>query len=144
MLYFDPRLSESREISCSSCHNISMGGGDDRSSSIGHSGHIGGRKAPTVLNAVFNKTQFWDGRASDLKEQVVSSVMAFPGALLRTRGGAIVINPAEMTVAKQHAIERLKDIPGYFDAFSKRHSPLKPIRLFMTISEGQLLSSRRL
>jgi cytochrome c peroxidase len=117
MLYFDPRLSESHEISCSTCHNIGMGGVDGRSSSIGHSWQLGGRKAPTVLNAVFNKTQFWDGRASDLKDQVVNSVMANPKALLRARGGPMTINPADMNVAKQHAVEQLKGIPGYVDAF---------------------------
>ncbi|HET6376758.1 MAG TPA: cytochrome c peroxidase [Methylocella sp.] len=121
MLYFDPRLSESREISCNTCHNISMGGTDFRSSSSGHSSQIGGRRAPTVFNAVFNKTQFWDGRASDLKEQVVSSVMVFPPALLKARGGPAIANPPEVAAAKQHAIEQLKSIPGYVEAFKKAY-----------------------
>ena len=116
MLYFDPRLSENHDISCSTCHNISMGGVGNRSSSIGQ---LGGRKVPTVLNAVFNKTQFWDGRASDLKEQVVNSVMANPRALLKARGGPTVINPAEMDTTRQHAVEQLKGIPGYVEAFKK-------------------------
>jgi cytochrome c peroxidase len=116
MLYFDPRLSENHDMSCSTCHNISMGGVGNRSSSIGQ---LGGRKVPTVLNAVFNKTQFWDGRASDLKEQVVNSVMANPRALLKARGGPTVINPAEMDTTRQHAVEQLKDIPGYVEAFKK-------------------------
>ena len=29
-LYFDPRLSKSGFISCNSCHNLSMGGTDNR------------------------------------------------------------------------------------------------------------------
>jgi cytochrome c peroxidase len=117
MLYFDPRLSENHDISCSSCHNISMGGGG--SPSIGHSQQLGGRKVLTVLNAVFNKMQFWDGRASDLKEQVVSSVMANPKALLTSRGGPMMTSPAEMNIVRQHAVEELKGIPGYVDAFKK-------------------------
>lgn len=36
---------------------------------VGHNGAISERNAPTVLNAVFNVDQFWDGRASDLAEQ---------------------------------------------------------------------------
>jgi len=119
MLYFDPRISENHDISCSLCHNISMGGVDGHSLSMGHSGQLGGRKVPTVLNAVFNKMQFWDGRAADLKEQVVSSVMAFPEARSKTRGGPMIINPTEMTTTKQHAVEQLKGIPGYVDAFKK-------------------------
>src|SRR5450759_3286392 len=66
MLYFDPRLSASHAISCSSCHSIGLGGADAEPTSIGHRWQHGGRNAPTVLNAVFNKVQFWDGRAKDL------------------------------------------------------------------------------
>jgi cytochrome c peroxidase len=119
MLYFDPRLSEANDVSCSTCHNISMGGGGGLAPAMGHSGQLGGRKAPTVLNAVFNKSQFWDGRAADLKEQVVGSVMANPKARLTARGGAMMGSPAEMSAAKQHAIEQLKSIPGYVEAFKK-------------------------
>jgi cytochrome c peroxidase len=78
MLYFDPRLSENQDISCSSCHNLSMSGVDGRTSSVGHNGQLGGRKAQTVLNAVFNKSLYWDGRAPDLKGQVSMSVMVSP------------------------------------------------------------------
>lgn len=119
MLYFDPRISEHHDISCSTCHNIGMGGVDGRSSSIGHTGQLGGRKVPTVLNAVFNKAQFWDGRAVDLEEQVSASVMAFPSALLKSRGGPIIPPPELTKDTKQHAVEQLKGIPGYVDAFKK-------------------------
>ena len=80
-----------------------MGGADGRSSSIGHNWQLGGRKAPTVLNAVFNKAQFWDGRAADLKEQA----------------GGPIVNPVEMGITKQHAVEQLQGIPGYVEAFKK-------------------------
>lgn len=33
MLYFDPRLSESHNISCSTCHIIGLGGADGRPTS---------------------------------------------------------------------------------------------------------------
>jgi len=80
-----------------------MGGADGRSTSIGHNWQRGGRNAPTVLNAVFNTAQFWDGRAADLKEQA----------------GGPIVNPVEMGITKQHAVEQLKGIPGYVDAFKK-------------------------
>jgi cytochrome c peroxidase len=117
MLFFDPRLSENEDISCQRCHNIGMGGVDGRSSSIRHIGGLGGRKVLTVLNAAFNTSQFWDGRAADLEAQVAASVMANPGALSRTRGGPTITNPGETTLTKQHAVERLKTIGGYVDAF---------------------------
>ena len=103
MLYFDPRLSASHSISCNSCHNLGLGGADAQSTSIGHRWQHGGRNAPTVLNAVFNKAQFWDGRAKDLEQQA----------------GGPMVNPVEMASPEAHVAEQLKGIPGYRDLFAK-------------------------
>lgn len=102
-LYFDPRLSESHSISCNSCHLIGLGGVDVQETSIGHRWQRGPRNAPTVLNAVFNTAQFWDGRAADLKEQA----------------GGPLVNPIEMGTTQTHVVEQLKGIPGYVDLFEK-------------------------
>lgn len=102
MLYHDPRLSGSHALSCASCHNIGLGGGDDAATSVGHNFKQGGRNAPTVLNATFNFAQFWDGRAKDLFEQA----------------GGPVVNPIEMNSPKEHVAEQLKSIPGYAKAFA--------------------------
>jgi cytochrome c peroxidase len=75
-LFFDPRLSKSQIISCNSCHNLGTGGVDAGPTSIGHGWAKGPRRAPTVLNAVFNIAQFWDGRATDLKAQAKGPVQA--------------------------------------------------------------------
>jgi cytochrome c peroxidase len=101
MLYFDPRLSQSHNISCNTCHQIGLGGDDGLPTSIGHRWQKGGRNAPTVLNSVFNTAQFWDGRAAELKEQA----------------GGPIQNPIEMGITHAHAIEMLKGIPGYKGAF---------------------------
>ncbi len=101
MLYFDPRLSASHAISCSSCHNIGMGGADAEPTSLGHRWQHGGRNAPTVLNAVFNVVQFWDGRAKDLEQQA----------------GGPMVNPVEMASPEAHVAEQLNGIPGYRGAF---------------------------
>src|SRR5512134_3333872 len=100
-LYFDPRLSESHNISCNTCHQVGLGGVDMLETSIGHRWQLGGRNAPTVLNAVFNTAQFWDGRAKDLNEQA----------------GGPLVNPIEMATTETHAVEMLKSIPGYADPF---------------------------
>jgi len=76
MLFFDPRLSASQIISCDSCHNLSTGGVDAGPTSIGHAWQKGPRRAPTMLNAVFNVAQFWDGRAEDLKAQAKGPIQA--------------------------------------------------------------------
>jgi cytochrome c peroxidase len=100
-LYFDPRLSRSHNISCNTCHQIGLGGVDMLPTSIGHKWQKGGRNAPTVLNAVFNVAQFWDGRAADLKAQA----------------GGPIQNPIEMGITHEHAIEMLNAIPGYEPLF---------------------------
>jgi cytochrome c peroxidase len=102
-LYFDPRLSASHNISCNTCHQIGLGGGDGRSTSIGHNWQRGGRNAPTVLNAVFNTAQFWDGRASDLEQQA--------------RGP--IVNPIEMGTTPARAVAQIVSIPGYRPLFER-------------------------
>src|SRR3546814_544974 len=69
MLFFDPRISSTGTISCASCHNVMEGGDDHRPTSMGVHGLQGGRNAPTVWNAAFLSTQFWDGRAASLEDQ---------------------------------------------------------------------------
>jgi cytochrome c peroxidase len=102
MLYFEPRLSASHTISCNSCHLVGLGGVDMRETSIGHRWQLGGRNAPTVLNAIFNIAQFWDGRAKDLEEQA----------------GAPIENPVEMASSHGQVVEMLSAIPGYVDIFA--------------------------
>jgi cytochrome c peroxidase len=119
MLYFEPRLSETHDISCADCHNLSMGGVDGGVLSGGRNAQLAGREVLTVMNAVFNKAQYWDGRAANLADQVVNSVMANPKAMLKTRGGPMPINPTEHAAAKQRAVELFKGIPGYVAAFKK-------------------------
>src|SRR5512146_2512298 len=102
-LYFDPRLSSSQLISCNTCHNVGLGGGDLQQTSIGHGWQKGPRNAPTVLNAVFNVAQFWDGRAEDLKAQAKGPVQA----------------GVEMANAPARVVETLRSIPGYRPLFAK-------------------------
>jgi cytochrome c peroxidase len=98
MLYFDPRLSSSGTVSCFTCHNVMEGGDDHRPTSIGVHGHVGGRNAPTVFNAAFLTSQFWDGRAATLEDQAKG-----PPA-----------NAIEMGMPNLEAvIGRVRNIPGY-------------------------------
>jgi cytochrome c peroxidase len=68
-LFFDPRLSADGTVACSTCHDPARAFTDGRRVSIGIQGRAGQRNAPTVLNALYNKTQFWDGRVMTLEEQ---------------------------------------------------------------------------
>jgi len=103
MLYFEPRLSASWLISCNTCHNLSLGGIDLMETSIGHGWQKGPRNAPTVLNAVYNLAQFWDGRAADLEEQAKGPVQA----------------SVEMASDPERAVQTLRSIPEYREWFAK-------------------------
>ena len=73
-LFFDTILSADGTISCASCHDIFEGGDDGKKFSTGIHNQTGIINAPTVLNAVFNFRQFWDGKAKDLQEQAAGPV----------------------------------------------------------------------
>jgi cytochrome c peroxidase len=103
MLYFEPRLSKSGIITCNTCHAIGTGGADNVSTSVGHGWQKGPRNAPTVLNAVFNTAQFWDGRAKDLEEQAKGPVQA----------------SVEMNSTPDHVVKTLSSIPEYVERFRK-------------------------
>src|SRR5437588_6103038 len=82
-LFFDRRLSVDGTGSCRTCHDPAFAFTDRKPTSVGIKGRVGQRNAPTVLNALYNKTQFWDGRVNTLEEQaalpIVNSVeMAQP------------------------------------------------------------------
>jgi len=102
ILYFDPRLSSTGTVSCNSCHNVMLGGEDNRAFSMGVNGQLGGRSAPTVWNSAFNSVQFWDGRADSLEAQAEGPVTA----------------GVEMGMKNwDEVVARLETIPGYAIAF---------------------------
>ncbi len=103
LLYFEPRLSSSQLISCQTCHNVGLAGGDLQETSTGHGWQKGPRNAPTTYNAVFNTAQFWDGRAKDLAEQSKGPVQA----------------SVEMNNTPENVIKTLKSIPRYVELFKQ-------------------------
>lgn len=76
VLFFDPRLSGSNQISCSSCHNPQTSWADKISTSVGHDHQVGKRNSISLLNVQARKTFFWDGRATTLEEQVKNPIEA--------------------------------------------------------------------
>jgi cytochrome c peroxidase len=74
-LFFERRLSADGTVSCSTCHNPDLAFTDRKSTSVGIKGRVGQRNAPTLLNALYNKTQFWDGRVKTLEEQAALPIV---------------------------------------------------------------------
>lgn len=69
-LFHDAKLSGDGTISCASCHNLAAGGVDRLPFPRGIGGKEGAINVPTVFNSSLNFSQFWDGRAETLEEQV--------------------------------------------------------------------------
>ncbi|MCF3642665.1 c-type cytochrome [Rhizobium sp. TRM95111] len=76
MLFFDPRLSGSKNMTCASCHNPSFGFETPVKTPIGAQNTALGRQAPTVLNAAWISPAFWDGRAPTLEKQAEGPITA--------------------------------------------------------------------
>jgi cytochrome c peroxidase len=104
LLFFDGRLSADGTVACSTCHDPARAFTDGRPTSIGIEGRLGQRNAPTVLNALFNKTQFWDGRVKTLEEQAVLPI----------------VNPVEMGQPNLNAaINKIAHIGDYDSRFRR-------------------------
>lgn len=101
-LFNSTLLSKDNTISCASCHLINEGGDDGFPVSIGVGGAVGERNSPTILNAVFNFRQFWDGRGADLAEQTIGPIH----------------NPVEMDTNFVDIISKLKQSPEFVSAFN--------------------------
>jgi cytochrome c peroxidase len=103
-LFFEGRLSADGTVACATCHDPARAFTDGRPASVGIHGRTGQRNAPTVLNALYNKTQFWDGRAKSLEDQA-----ALP-----------IVNPVEMGQPNlDAAVASIAGIEEYKQAFKK-------------------------
>jgi cytochrome c peroxidase len=103
-LFFDDRLSADGKISCEHCHSPEKGFTDQLPTSMGINNKFGQRNAPTVLNALFNVTQFWDGRSPSLEAQIEGPVT----------------NPVEMgQKSTDAAVAKIKEIPQYQKEFNE-------------------------
>jgi cytochrome c peroxidase len=101
-LFFDARLSADGTVSCATCHDPDKGFTDRRPTSVGIKDQVGHRNAPTILNAMFNELQFWDGRARLLEDQAKLPVT----------------NPIEMGMKTfDEAVAKVAAVPEYASAF---------------------------
>ncbi|MEM6689602.1 MAG: cytochrome c peroxidase [Planctomycetota bacterium] len=76
LLFYDPQISASGTVSCSSCHHPKAGFSDPRARSVGVSGEELPRNSMSLINARYAPSgkYFWDERASSLREQVLMPI----------------------------------------------------------------------
>ena len=103
LLFFDPILSGSNQISCSSCHNPQTSWADHLTVPVGHDHQVGTRNTPSLLNVYARKSLFWDGRAHSLEEQALAPIEAHN----------------EMAMDLTKLIPKLKAIAGYRKLFEE-------------------------
>ncbi|HEY0378333.1 MAG TPA: cytochrome c peroxidase [Pyrinomonadaceae bacterium] len=103
-LFFDKRLSADGTVSCATCHDPATAFADHNPVAVGVAGKMGTRNVPTMLNAVFNDSQFWDGHARTLEEQARQPL----------------INPVEMGMGNDDAVvARVAAVPEYRRRFQQ-------------------------
>jgi cytochrome c peroxidase len=103
-LFHDERFSSTGDVSCATCHDAEKAFTDSPLKvSEGINKLTGTRNAPTVLNAVYMRSQFWDGRSPSLEDQALHPFL----------------NPVEMGLKDhQPILEIVRTDPEYVTTFT--------------------------
>lgn len=105
ILFFDPRLSGSKVLSCASCHNPGLAWGDGLPLGIGDGMRPLDRRTPTILNLAWAPALFWDGRAESLEGQALGPIESV----------------REMNMKLADMIPRLHANEGYKELFARAY-----------------------
>ncbi|MBV9508605.1 MAG: cytochrome-c peroxidase [Acidobacteriia bacterium] len=104
MIFDEKQVSADGSLACNTCHSPRNGFTTHTATSRGVDDQIGKRNAPSILNTVFYKTMFWDGRAASLEEQA-----ALP-----------ILNPIEMGQKDpKDVVAKLSAMPKFVEAFQQ-------------------------
>ena len=102
-LFFDRRLSINNTFSCAMCHIPEQGfTNNELQTAVGIEGRSNLRNSPTLLNVVYNKFLFHDGREFSLQNQIWQPLLAHSEMAMPSIG---------------FIIKKLKLIDGYIEMF---------------------------
>jgi cytochrome c peroxidase len=126
-LFFEGRVSENGTVACATCHDPRLAFTDGRPVAVGIDNRMGQRNSPTVLNALYNQFQFWDGRAVTLEQQA----------------GLPIVNPVEMGQPNlDSAVARVARIPEYrasfIRVFARPPNPTDLVRAIASYERSQV------
>jgi len=131
-LFYETRLSANNKLSCGSCHEQSKAFTDGKSFSVGVDGALTSRNSMALVNLLWARKFFWDGRSVGLEEQAV-----FP-----------LTNPHEMGQALDVSAHKLRNTDVYPSLFKSAFgdTAITPSRITKAISqfERTLISANSL
>lgn len=106
LLFFDPMLSANNKRACASCHKPELAFTDGYATSINfeQNGFLR-RNSPTVINAATQEAFFWDGRSSNLNDQI----------------DHVVLTPQEFNSNLDEVIAKLRANHAYVELFSEAY-----------------------
>jgi cytochrome c peroxidase len=118
-LFRDPRLSRNGTIACATCHDPARAFTDGRSVAVGISGRQGRRNVPMLVNRVWGRLFFWDGRVRTLEEQVLRPIedpneMDLPA---RDAAARVGISPSELSQALASYVRSIMSGGSPYDRF---------------------------
>jgi cytochrome c peroxidase len=104
MIFDEKRISSDNSVACNTCHSPRNGFTTHTPTARGVGDRIGKRNAPSILNAMFYKSMFWDGRAATLEEQATLPIL----------------NPVEMGQKDpKDVVAKMAAIPEMVESFQK-------------------------
>lgn len=102
-LFSDPILSVNESLSCASCHHESAAFSDPRRVSLGALGQSGTRHSMPLFNLAWaHEGLFWDGRAKNLREQVLMPIT----------------DPNEMGETLENVMGKIRNDDAYLSEFA--------------------------
>ena len=125
-LFEDKRFSATGQVACATCHDVKKAFTDSplRTSEgikLGGKPLTGTRNAPTVVNAAYFVSQFWDGRSPSLEDQ---SQHPF-------------VNPVEMGLKDHQPILKIaRTDPAYVKAFEQVFGKKGPAITLLEVTQA--------
>jgi cytochrome c peroxidase len=112
MLFFDPRLSGTGQVTCVSCHLPERGWSDGLPTSVRFLGEVMTVASPTIVNLGYNSIFMWDGRQPNLEKQGLGG----QGIKADINAGM-----AHFGLKEGVHLERLAKVPGYVELFEQAY-----------------------
>jgi cytochrome c peroxidase len=140
-LFFDKRLSRDSTVACATCHNPKRAFTDGRPVAVGIQERTGKRNVPTLVNRVYGRAFFLDGRAATLEQQAIEPIlnpleMNLTAPELRSRTG---LEPEEVAQALASFVRTVLSGNSPYDryVYGDRQALSEKARIGMSIFQGK-------